>query len=186
MKYFKPELIERYRSINDDIADAAAKEWEEAIVSYRARIKAIRTKLPAGVRRLRSRVPLHDSKIFGVAISDPKPLFSMLIQLEGTARHPGEVLELNYHSVAGPNGGIHFRMPTSAITKVLKDARILYDEFDVDETHGFFTHSILLNDWREFEIRFHNLSYKRLGRVYVPTDLTKQHDITWPLEPASA
>lgn len=84
MKYFKPELIQRYRSLDDDTAEAAAAEWEVAISAYRSRYRRIRDKLPRNVRLLRSKIAFHDSKILGVAIHENKPLFSSLIQLEGT------------------------------------------------------------------------------------------------------
>src|SRR5438552_5952067 len=52
MKYFKPDLLARCRSLDDEVAEAAAQEWEQAITDYRARIKAIRLRLPTGARRL--------------------------------------------------------------------------------------------------------------------------------------
>ena len=52
MKYFKPDLLARCRSLDDQVAEAAAQEWEQAITDYRARIKAIRLRLPTGARRL--------------------------------------------------------------------------------------------------------------------------------------
>src|SRR5689334_15240213 len=44
MKYFKPKLLARCRSLDDDIADAAAAQWDKAIVAYREHLRAIRPK----------------------------------------------------------------------------------------------------------------------------------------------
>jgi hypothetical protein len=49
MKYFKPELLARYRSLDDGVAEAAAEEWEQAVVAYRRRL---RCHPPSGLRLL--------------------------------------------------------------------------------------------------------------------------------------
>ena len=179
MKYFKPELLARYRSSDDRVADAAATEWEEAVAAYQARFKSVRGQFPVGVRRLCSKVSLHDAKMLGAARSERKPLFGILLQLPGSPGQSGEVLELNYHPVVGPNGGIHIRRHASSERNVRRDVRILYDEFDLDEEFSFFTHSLLLTDGREIEIRFHSLTVRWLGYGFAPTELT-EGEVKWP------
>ena len=34
MKYFKLDLLTRCRSLDDDVAEEAAEEWEQAITAY--------------------------------------------------------------------------------------------------------------------------------------------------------
>ena len=129
--------------------------------------------MPVGVRRLCSKVSLHDTRVLGAAWTDRKPLFGILLRLEGSQGKSGEVLELNYHPVVGPNGGINIRTNTSSERNALGEVRVLYDEFDLDEEHAFFTHSLLLTDGRELEIRFHSLTVRRLMHVLTPTVLTE-------------
>ncbi len=181
MKYFKPELLARCRSRDDGVADEAAKEWEEALAAYQARFASIRGQLPGGVRRLCSRFSLHDAKVLGVASSSKrKALFGMLLRLEGSPGQPGDILELNYHPVAGPNGGVEVKMHRPSEQLSRRDVWILYDEFDLDEEHAFFIHSLLLTDGREVEIRFHNLTVRQLDEVATPVELTAGEK-KWPL-----
>jgi len=180
MKYFKPELLAQCRSCDEDIADAAARDWDAATAAYRARFKGIRDQMPAGVRRLASKFSLHDAKFLGVAIGKKKPLFGILVELEGATGQGGEVLELNYHSVAGPNGGIHFRSHPLSSNGARGNVQVLYHEFDIDEEHAFFTHTLLLSDDREIEVRFHHLTIRQVGAVYTPMELTER-DVTWPV-----
>jgi hypothetical protein len=180
MNYFKPELLARYRSSEDDVAEAAAQEWDEATVAYRARFKSVRAKLPNNVRRLCSKDSLHDATLLGVAISMQKPFFGMFVQLEGSSGKPGEVLELGYHTVAGPKGGMQVGTLPASLGNNRGSVHILYDEFDLDEEHAFFTHAILLSDGREIDIRFHNLSVRRIGHLFTPTELTER-EVKWPL-----
>ena len=104
MKYFKPELLARCRSRDDDVAEAAAKEWEEAVVAYRARLEAVRPNLPGKVERLRSRFSLHDAQVLGFAFGSEKARFGILVRPEGSSGQPGKILDITYHPVAGANG----------------------------------------------------------------------------------
>ena len=49
---------------------------------------------------------------------------------------------------------------------------MLYDEFDLDEQHGFFTHSLLLTDGHEIQVRFTRLTVRLLDEVVTPVQLT--------------
>jgi hypothetical protein len=179
MKYFKPELLARCRSLDDDVAEAAAEEWEQASAAYRARLRAIRLQLPPAARRLMSRVTLHDAKVLGVASSRRRPWFSLRLQLEGTPGQPGEALELAYHVVAVPHGGLVFRK--HAIDQSPPEPLwVLYNEFDIDAERAFFTHSLLLTGGLEMEIRFHNLRIRYLDEVVSPLELIEAEG-KWPL-----
>jgi len=180
MKYFKPDLLARCRSLDDDIAEAAAEEWERARVAYHTRLKAIRSSLPPVVRRLVSTVSLHDAKVLSVSFGKRKPRFALRVQLEGTKNQPGEVLELSYHPVVGPNGGVAFRKHPKIGNGSQGSHWVLYSEFDVDEDRGFFIHSLLLTGEIEMEIRFHTLYIQCLEEVVSPLDLDEEEQ-TWPL-----
>jgi hypothetical protein len=179
MNYFKPELLARCRS-RGDVAEAAAAEWEAARAAYRARLDAIRPSLPAAVRRLLSIVSLHDAKVLGMSIGKRKPRFALRVRLEGTARQPGEVLEVSYRPVVGPNGGVTFQKPPLAEAPPPGPQWVLYDEFDVDEDRGLFVHSLLLTSGMEISVRFHSLSVQYLEEIASPLQL-HEGQRTWPL-----
>jgi len=180
MKYFRPELLARCRSSEDSVADAAAKEWDEAVAAYRARFKSIRGKLPPGARRLCTKASLHDARLLGAAWSERQAIFTILLQVVGAKGRGGEVLEMNYHPVAGPNGGVTLGPRTLSEKDAPRLVHVLYDEFDLDEEHSFFTHSLLLTNGREIGIRFHNLTCRWLEHAVSPTDMTEV-EVKWPL-----
>ncbi len=179
MKYFKPELLARCRSRDDDLAESAAKEWEEAVAAYQARFNAVFPRLPSEVGGLCSRFSLHDAKMLGAAFGTEKALFGILLQLERSSGHTGKVLELNYQPVAGPNSGVVVKTNASRQGGSRQEVWVLYDEFDFDEEHGFFTHSLLLTDGREIEVRFTNLTVRLLDEVVTPVHLP-EGERKWP------
>src|SRR5437763_15618878 len=63
MKFFTPELLDRFGSEDDDIADAAQEEWEQAIVRYRSHIQSFWPALPAPFREMFDTIPLHDAQV---------------------------------------------------------------------------------------------------------------------------
>ena len=52
MRYLTPELLARYRSPDNDVAEVASGQWEQAAADYNAELNALRPFLPAGVRTL--------------------------------------------------------------------------------------------------------------------------------------
>src|SRR5690242_2811543 len=106
MKYFKPELLARCRALDDEVAEAAAQEWEDAIAAYQTRFNAISHKLPEEARSLCSRFTLHDARMLGAAFGTEQALFVILLQLESAGGNRGKALELSYIPVAGPNSGV--------------------------------------------------------------------------------
>src|SRR5579864_4329262 len=68
MRYFTPELLKRLASSNDDVADAADKEWERAIGLARRRWRSIRRAFPEGVQVFEDEgICLHDARVVSVA-----------------------------------------------------------------------------------------------------------------------
>lgn len=167
MKYFKPELLARCRSADDEVTDPAAGEWEQAIQAYRQRLRSIRSHLPTGARRLLSRVTLHDAKLLDVILSKKLPRLALVIRLPGTSSQQGKVLNLDYFLVTKPHSCVTFTKHSPPSTGA-GERWVLYDEFDLNEQEGFFTHSLLLTGSFEEEI---HLS---------PLDLP-EGERTWPL-----
>ncbi|MBY0522910.1 MAG: hypothetical protein K2R98_05910 [Gemmataceae bacterium] len=180
MKFFTPELLARCRSLDDDVAEAASQEWDQARAAYRLRFKAIRASLPVGARRLFARASLHDAKVIGVSFGKRKANFSLLLRLEGASSQPGELLELNYHPVGGPTGGISFRRHPQVAQGAPEALWVLYDEFDLKEELNFFTHSILMTGGYELQVRFHSLRCRNVGEIVSPLQLSEE-ERTWPL-----
>ncbi len=180
MKYLTPELLVRCRSLDADVSDAAAEEWEQAIDAYRERLRVIRKGLPRGARGLLSQVTLHDAKILALVYAKEDPWLTLLIHLEGTPSQPGEKLQLAYHLVVGEQGGVRVANHPGLHNGNSNLRWILYDEFDFDEQRSFFTHSLLLADGKEFEIRFHDLRVRRLGDVLLPPLELMEGKKTWP------
>jgi hypothetical protein len=180
MKYLTPKVLARRRLLEADVAEAAAEKLEQASNAYRARIKAIRSRLPRDVRHLLSAVSLHDAKVLSVSFGKPKPVFILRVQLEGARNHPGEVLELIYQVVAGQKRGVAFRKHRPFEEAPDDSHWALNNEFDADEDRGFFTHSLLLTSGVEIEVRFRSLSVQSLEAVASPLPLGKEKR-TWPL-----
>jgi hypothetical protein len=181
MKYFKPALLARCRSLDDQVADAAAAEWERAIAAYRKHMQAVRPRLPRSARFLLSRVTLHDAEVLSIALGREQPTLTLVLRLEGTSSEPGELLELRYLLVTGPHGGVSVRKHARLSKDAVGRGWILYDEFDLNEQRAFFTHSLLLAGGYEVVIRFHSLGVRRLGEVLVPPLDLPEGERTWPL-----
>jgi hypothetical protein len=176
MKYFKPALLVRCRSLDDDVAEAAAAEWGMNIASYRERLQAIRHLLPRSVRGLLSRYSLHDARLLTVGFGKKQPIVTLQVRLEGSTAEPGPVLEMKYR--VGPGGlSITRHEPFSSGPGL---GWILYSEFDVAEG-GSFVHSLLLSNGVELTIRFQSLRIQALEEVLVETLELPAEKMPWPL-----
>ncbi len=151
MKYFTPDLIERYASPDDEVAHAAEREWEQATKRYRRRLERILPALPAGVRRWRSRsVCLHDARVLRLGsegdqflmVVEPLTPAESLVVLTFTLDGQPEI-----DTEALPNG------PDST------GVEWLYEEWDMDRRNGCWFEVLLSNGWlvrlpwRAFEFR---------------------------------
>jgi hypothetical protein len=79
-----PDLLARFRSLNDDIAEAASAEWERQCQAYNQHLKEIRPHLSRGARRLLRSFPFHDAKVLALA-ADDAPHFSLFLELNEPA-----------------------------------------------------------------------------------------------------
>jgi hypothetical protein len=97
MKYFTPDLVVRFGSKDDAVADAAEREWEEAGDRYVAYLDTIRPHLSAGLRAIDESYYLHDSLIRGMG--QQGSTFSMILQLDTP---PQSILTFTYDLVEPP------------------------------------------------------------------------------------
>jgi len=173
MKYMTPELLARFRSDNDDIAEAAAEEWERRGEEYRKHLEEIRcrTDLPRGLRRLIKRDVLHDAKVLTLAVDDGGKRFSFFLELARQTGKEDNRVELEYRLVGGLGQG--FRLLRHEILK--GDGKDfgwwLYDEIDVTKGQiEAYTHSILLTGGWEVQLTFYSLALRRLNFLLLPTN----------------
>lgn len=166
MKYFTPELLDRFGSAEDEVAQVASKEWEQAHERYLAHLQEIKAKIPKRVRLLLRRYYLHDAKVLTIAY-DEQPFFSIFLQLDTPSK---EMIELRYRLAGRPRCIQH-----SVISDGEKPWQWwLYDEFEVvldKEKERFlpiFMHSILLTGGVELELPFYDLRCRRFGRAMFP------------------
>ena len=166
MKYFKPDLLARCRSLDNDMAETAADAWERAITAYNANLATIRGELPAGARFILGHFSLHDARVFGITLSRAKPRVSLFVRLEGTPARPGQDWELQYTLATGPKNRQFSMGRLRKDTEVL--ARIQYDEFAKVSVspEKVFSHALLLSGGSELRIRFTGLSVQPLQRAF--------------------
>jgi hypothetical protein len=87
MKYFTPDLINRFRSEDDDVADAADDEWERAIKRSNRRWKKIKDAVPEELRRFEEEpICLHDAEVFSMGQHGDQ--FVMLLETEPPSSKP--------------------------------------------------------------------------------------------------
>jgi hypothetical protein len=162
MKYFTPDLLAECRSLNPDVAEAAAIQWQRRVRAYRKRLLEIQDRLPLGVRQLLRFTTLHDASLLTLNLAKVRGRRNLFLsfQLPGGDRQAG--VQLRYDGFKGLR--VRFHEPNVSGDAVLF---ALYDEFDVsaDDT---FTHSILMTGGVEIRIRFSRLLLTRFTRVVAP------------------
>lgn len=148
MKYFTHQLLERFRSPDDDVAEAAEAEWDAAGMEYRSS----RGRMPKSVERFEKKHCPHDAEIREVTRSGE--VLTLRVRTEG-----GEDLELSFR-LSGPVRVVE----RGASGKVYW----AYEEFDVAE--GGYEFRLMTHTGTELTVPFSAFRCRRL-RVYAPTDL---------------
>jgi hypothetical protein len=169
MKYMTPELLARFRSLDDETAEAASVEWERQCEAYENHLKEIRPYLSRGVRRFLQGSSFHDAKVLAMTADDAAH-FSLFLE----PNEPGEKknrIELRYRLAIGSAKGYEiFRHPVLS-----GDGNPfgwwLYDEFDIVKGDvSAMTHSILFTGGCELRLTFFALSCRRLNFVSIPVE----------------
>jgi len=148
MKYFTPDLLERYGSLDDRVADAAHDEWEQTCTRYQERLASLKRYLPGRFNAFLDEYALHDAGVirgyggdaFASRIGDKPQYFIELL----VGPPPGERVVLMYQ-VCGSrphdkSGGCFW----------------LYDEVGAVDLNAppVFSHTILFSDGVELEVHF--------------------------------
>jgi hypothetical protein len=139
MKFFTPELLDRIRSLDDEVADAAHEEWERAIVRSNRRWKKIKTAFPNEVQRFEdNHVCLHDARL--LSIGHEGGTFVMVLEPEPPAQTMVILtFILNGEPVVDP-AALPGRSDSDWVTW-------MYEEFDLDRQKKCWFEVLLSNGW---------------------------------------
>lgn len=168
MNYFTPDLLARFGSADDAVADAASEEWERASERYHEHLAALRPRLPRSVKQLLKVFCLHDAKVLTLTFDD-KPYFSLFLEIKNPGKPRDRFLELRYHVTRRPVIQRHqFEREDGAPLRWW-----LYDEIDVPDKERYeFTHSILFTGGYELQLSFTGLRLSRPQWTFFPHSVT--------------
>ena len=71
MKFFTPQLMERFGSSDPEIADQADAQWEQAGDRYDAYLTQIEPDLREAIRHVQDNFSLHDAVVGGRSANEP-------------------------------------------------------------------------------------------------------------------
>jgi hypothetical protein len=162
-------ICSRFRSLDDEIAEAASVEWERRCEAYNQHLKEIRDHFSRGARRLLRCYPFHDAQVVALA-ADESRHFSLFLELDEPAeRENKKRLELRYRLVGGTAKAyeIHRHEALSGDGKPF--GWWLYDELDVANGEiPAMTHSILFTGGYELRLTFFAVNCRRVDFLSVP------------------
>ncbi len=165
-----PELLARFRSPDEAVAEEAAEEWERRGEAYRAYLARVEDALPAAVRELLARYWLHDAKVLTIA-KDERSYFSLFLELENPRDPADRYLELRYRLPNGDGKGWEAEVHKELEGDGKPLAWWLYDEIErIEGASDGYGHSILLTGGWEIRIRFSALECIRLNFVAAPAE----------------
>jgi hypothetical protein len=170
MKYFTPELLARYGSYDEKVADAAHYDWEQLHAAYLRELDSIREKLPKKLQSLLKNFYLHDAKVAG-AFSNKK-CFLIVLQLDA---QPERVVVVRYELAGKPRILRHRRASEDE-----PPLEWLYDEIHQQKGRPspVFTHAILFTGGWELQLPFRGLDWDTYRKVMSPKDLIARSEVT--------
>jgi len=157
MKYFTPELIERFGSSDPAIADEADAAWEEAGEKYELYLASNNPWIPEGIRKLYANYYLHDAVVYGMEQHDDR--FVIKLRLDTP---PRELLILTYELSGGPD------LEPEALPRehrCFTQVEWMYDEAEVnkvDDKAVGITHSILFSNGWEVRLPLRSLQVQTI------------------------
>jgi hypothetical protein len=173
MNYFTPKLFVRLQDVRDE---AAIQDWEQAVRDYAASLGGILPRLPASLRQMLKKLPLHDADI--LSMTRLKDTLSITLRPELS----GELLVLSYTLVEGPSINRSALPPEHCTEQVAW----LYDELGLELVSGppnwqtaadrvrgdgratICTHSILLSNGWEVRLKFRRFKLLR-PETFIPS-----------------
>lgn len=171
MKYFTPELLERFRSDDPDIPSAADAEWEAANERYGLHLQALEAQMPAHILEFNSLL-LHDALVQPLARDKGRLIMVLKKEIP-----PRDLVILCYELEDEPVLVPFERNPRDW----QKPARFDFDEFDrVQEgERTIYTQSIVFSNGWELQLRFRDVRVT-LGEPWSPTNGTAPAPLAAP------
>jgi hypothetical protein len=159
MKYFTPDLVIRFGSDDDQVANAAAAEWEEVVGRYEQRLQQILSEMPRHLREFAESLLLHDADVWSLARQDGRLLMVLCKDIA-----PRDVVLLTYQLVAEPIID-KAALPPEHCSSVMQ---FLYDEIDLSKESGqrIYTQSILFSNGWEVQLQFTDVRVELAEPVY--------------------
>jgi hypothetical protein len=155
MKYFTVELLNRFRSDDEDVSALAHRDWEAALKRYRQREARIKAALPPGVRRfLDTHVCLHDARLLNMGRQGDT--FVMILEQQPLSRD----LAILMFTVEG-----ELRIADTPLRSTnASDVTWLYEEWGLDRRRrGCF--AVLLSNGCMVELAFRDFHYLIVQQV---------------------
>jgi hypothetical protein len=158
MKYFTPDLICRFGSEDDVIADAADAEWDEQMERYDRHLERIAPHLTPSVRAY-NELLLHDAVVQSMSRHGDR-----LVMVLRKDIPPRDVVIATY-SLAGEPAINKEALPPEHHCSPMQ---FLYDELDVTEEGGerVFTQSIIFSNGWEMQLRFRDVEVTLAEPIY--------------------
>lgn len=165
MRFFTPELFERFNSPDNSVADLANEEWEASLSSYRRHLDGLQDRFTPEIKELAA-LNLHDAELIGLdephgrpTLPDPHwPKWWNSVGIV-SVRQSSVITTLFYvlwdhiHQAPAPSWSFSKLRP-----------HWLYDELDVAAAEqGQFVHRILLSDGRTIAVPFTSVLIHRLA-----------------------
>ena len=151
MKYFTVELLNRFRSDDEDVAALAHNGWENALKRYGRREAQIKPALPEGVRRfLNEHVGLHDARLLNMGSRGDT--FVMILERDPPSR---ELVILMFKVDGDPRISDTALMGTSGSAFVTW----MYEEWHTDRRQRCWFEVLLSNGW---VVKLHVRSFQYL------------------------
>lgn len=194
MKFFTPDLLERFRSEDDRVSLAAHDELETRSERYAEHLKAILSKAPPRFRELQERFYLHDARVVWPALPWLHPAFQMKFLPEmvwgfpfwersveaAPERFPSFLMALQLDPPPKEVLVLHYRLVRiDAISRHWPlDERCPFLEWQHDEVELVsanadqpeFAHAILFTNGIELQLRFSDFDFATLKPMGLPSE----------------
>jgi hypothetical protein len=171
MKFFTPDLVLRFGSTDDAVADAAHEEWEKVNQKYLDHLERIRPQLPRAVRSFLRNFCLHDARLLALGVGADQLQLSLFLELDSPRDHG---ILLTYHLSRRPELIKH-----PELAELGTPIEWLYDEFDLARraTLPATTHFILFTGGRELRLAFRALRVLVFEKVLAPAVQGQEADL---------
>jgi hypothetical protein len=161
MKYFTPDLLVRFGSEDDAIANAAQEEWDNACDRYGQYLDSIKGQLPPGLQYLEEHYQLHDAEVRGLGKQGHS--FVMVLQLDSP---PQPLVTLTFDLMDEPT------INEDTLPQQLRSRGVVewqYDELELlPGEPPTWSWSVLLSNGWEVTLRFRSVQVQEAQALLPP------------------